>query len=324
MLRLITAVPGSGKTLYCVSLIKKLLESDDPRFIYHNIIGLNIDSPFLLPAPSDWRDVPDGSIIFYDECQEIFPSTGKAGRVDDSMLTDLETHRHRGLDIYFITQHPTFVHHHIRKLCGEHIHFYRSSGVSASVKYEWSHVCLEPNDRNEQRRANVSIFKFDKALFKLYKSTVLNTHKFKLPLKGYYYLFIIIIIIVGVFYSFRNGLNSVELMEEKNNPVVQALAPQGFSNPSPPSPAAPNLPDPSHWASSPTIPAVAGCVHFPSKKRCACYSTSGFQLSLSYAACVSAMSAPLPRNINSFISSGSSGVQPTPAPSASPSSLSPF
>lgn len=294
MLTLITAVPGSGKTLYSVGLINDLLQKGD-RFVYHNIDGLNIDSPFLFPAPDDWRTVPDGSIIFYDECQELFPATGKAGRVNDDVLTDLELHRHRGIDIYFITQHPTFIHHHIRKLCGEHIHFYRSSGIAAAAKYSWSHVVLEPNDRAEQRRANCTIFKFDKKLFSLYKSTVLNTHKFKMPRKGWYFIFGILLIISIVIFNFRNGLQSVAKPDVTVTAAVpsQALASAPQTNKTVSNPVST-----SHWAASPTIPAVSGCIHFPSKRRCACYSSNGLQLDMTYAACVSALSAPLPRSLN--------------------------
>ncbi|MEC8567742.1 MAG: zonular occludens toxin domain-containing protein [Pseudomonadota bacterium] len=52
MITLITGTPGSGKTLYAVSLIlkyadanKKLLEDGkEPRYIYSDIDGLNIRS----------------------------------------------------------------------------------------------------------------------------------------------------------------------------------------------------------------------------------------------------------------------------------------
>lgn len=313
MLKLITAVPGSGKTLYCVGLINGLVNSSEPRFIYHNINGLNIDSPFLLPAPDDWRTVPDGSVIFYDECQEMFPATGKAGRVNDEVLTDLETHRHRGIDIYFITQHPTFIHHHIRKLCGEHIHFYRAHGVRASVKYVWSHVCLEPNDRQEQQRANSSIFKFDRSLFKLYKSTVLDTHKFRMPKKGWWYLFLLVSIFSFVFYMLSSGFSSLRKGHDVDEAPAQqhGLADTNLTFNSPISSLnsvtsdskSINPYDTTVWSAAPVKPPVAGCVHFPSKRRCSCYSQSGLELNLTYAACVSAMSSPLPRNINLVTSS---------------------
>lgn len=299
MLTLITATPGSGKTLFCVGLILDYLKSDEPRFIYHNIIGLNIDSPFLRLAPDDWREVPDGSIIFYDECQEIFPATGKAGRVDDQVLTDLETHRHRGIDIYFITQHPTFVHHHIRKLVTEHIHLYRAAGVSGAIRYLWSHVVLDPNDRGEQSRANSIIFRFNKEHFKLYKSTVLNTHKFRLPRKGWYFIIAIFCIAVFVIYSLSDGLNSISSVPPV--PPVKPLEGAKSQAATLPLPSATEFDNPvsrGHWASSPTIPAVAGCVHFPSRSKCLCYAKNGLQLDLSYAQCVSALTHPLPVNIN--------------------------
>lgn len=79
MITLITGTPGSGKTLFAVTKIleyvkqnQKLLEQGkEPRMIYANIDGLNIDG--VEPAPVDWRDTPDGSVIFYDEIQQLEP-----------------------------------------------------------------------------------------------------------------------------------------------------------------------------------------------------------------------------------------------------------
>lgn len=144
MITLITAVPGSGKTLYAISLIDKA--NKEGRAVYQNIDGLKpeaFDNPTLIyDAPADWRDTPDGSLVIYDECQQphLYPATAKRGLVEDERLTAMETHRHTGHDLIFITQAPTFVHHHIRKLAGQHLHFYRARGISGAMRYEWSHV----------------------------------------------------------------------------------------------------------------------------------------------------------------------------------------
>lgn len=139
----------------------------------------------LQEAPSDWRDTPHGSVVIYDECQQphLYPSTAKAGKVEDERLTAMETHRHTGHDLYFITQAPTFVHHHIRKLVGQHIHLYRARGIGGAMRYEWSHTCDNPNDRREQERADSFLWKFPSAHFAYYTSATVHTHKFKIPKK---------------------------------------------------------------------------------------------------------------------------------------------
>jgi hypothetical protein len=74
MLTTISAPPGSGKSLKCVQIIEESLRKNPNRLIFTNIIGLNI--PGVLPIissankPFDWRDLPDGSLVVYDEAHE--------------------------------------------------------------------------------------------------------------------------------------------------------------------------------------------------------------------------------------------------------------
>lgn len=74
MLTAISAPPGSGKSLYCVQLIEEVVRKNPNRLIFTNIVGINI--PGVLPIklssnqPFDWRDLPSGSLIVYDEAHE--------------------------------------------------------------------------------------------------------------------------------------------------------------------------------------------------------------------------------------------------------------
>lgn len=292
MITLITATPGSGKTLYSIGLIWEALEKG--RLVFTNINGLQVDkfpnSQNLQPAPDDWRDTPEGSLIFYDECQQqhLYPSTGKIGAVADARITALETHRHTGHDIVFITQAPTFVHHHIRKLVGEHIHLYRAFGLRSSQVYKWSHTCDNPNDRREQERADTFRFNFDKNHFKLYKSTTIDTHKFKMPKKGMVFLGVIAFFVFLVFFMASKGNLVKNILGEPANSVASAAPVLSSSLSS----AASNPPD------SPFSESFAGCVHFPSRELCRCYSASGEVLELEYKQCVDTINLPVKYSIN--------------------------
>ena len=74
MLTAISAPPGSGKSLYCVQLLEETVRKNPNRMIFTNIIGINIQGvlPIVSSAhkPFDWRDLPDGSLIIYDEAHE--------------------------------------------------------------------------------------------------------------------------------------------------------------------------------------------------------------------------------------------------------------
>lgn len=233
MITLITAVPGSGKTLFSISMIEDALKENRP--VYTNINGLVKEkfsnNHLLHDAPDDWRDCPNGSFVIYDEAQQphLYPSNAQRGKVEDERLTALETHRHGGYDLVFITQAPTFVHHHIRKLVGRHIHLYRAKGISGAVKYEWSHTCELPNDRGEQKRADSTPWKFPKQYFPYYTSAVMHTHKFKLPLKFVVFFGIVLLAVLYlVSNAYSNGglaiLNSVEVGGGKGGQGLPAPA----------------------------------------------------------------------------------------------------
>lgn len=74
MLDVISAPPGTGKTLHCVEIIENEVRKNPNRMVFTNIIGLNI--PGVLPIssssnkPFDWRDLPDGALIVFDEAHE--------------------------------------------------------------------------------------------------------------------------------------------------------------------------------------------------------------------------------------------------------------
>lgn len=297
MITLITAVPGSGKTLTAIGIIIKALEEGRP--VYTNINGLQVDkfpnNHNLHPAPDDWRDTPEGSLVIYDECQQphLYPSTAQRGRVEDERLTAMETHRHTGHDLVFITQAPTFVHHHVRKLVGEHIHLYRGRGIGGAMRYEWSHTCDSPNDRKEQERANSEFWKFPKEHYSYYKSATVHTHKFKVPKKLAMFLVGLLIAAVWLASYFWQNKGFASLSGE---PVKAVAAAETASR----EPAA--LPSALSSRYSYTrdieqsVP-IGGCIANEFLTECQCYSPDGVTLDISVGQCVSIIQKPLPRQI---------------------------
>lgn len=287
MITLITAVPGSGKTLYSIGLIEEALASGRP--VFTNISGLVKDKfsnhHLLSEAPDDWRDTPEGSLVIYDEAQQshLYPSNAQRGPVTDERLTAMETHRHTGHDLVFITQAPTFVHHHIRKLVGLHVHLYRSRGLQAASKYEWSHVCDSPNDRKEQQRADFVLWKFPKQHFAFYTSAVMHTHKFRMPKKLGILLFFVVLGLGFVGFNLYKNSGLASMSEDTSSLLA--------SNASKPAP----LVVPYQWSKAPEAVPVAGCIAMPSRNKCQCFSANGTTLEMSHAACLSVIDSPLPR-----------------------------
>ena len=132
MMTLITGVPGAGKTLRAVQLIRAAVNEGRP--VYSDIDGLALDG--VEPAPDDWRDTPEGSLVVYDECQHRWPSTGKPGAHPSEVVAAIDTHQHTGHDLMFVTQAPRKVHHSIRQLVGQHFHHNRVGGFQGAQVFE--------------------------------------------------------------------------------------------------------------------------------------------------------------------------------------------
>lgn len=150
------------------------------RTIYANIKALKIDN--IRPLEYDWRDCPDGSIIVIDEVQNVDPYDKEKDK-HNPIIRDLTIHRHRGFDFYFITQYPNLLHPVAQVLIGVHYHLTVPWGWRTRV-YQWGSIRTFPNTL--VNKVNVER-KFDfnppASLFKLYKSTTINTHEKRLPWK---------------------------------------------------------------------------------------------------------------------------------------------
>lgn len=72
MAQLITAPVGTGKTLKCIELCFKYL--NEGREVYTNIIGIKVSGVRVIESnnlqPFDWRDLPNGSVLIFDEAHE--------------------------------------------------------------------------------------------------------------------------------------------------------------------------------------------------------------------------------------------------------------
>lgn len=236
MITLITGTPGSGKTLYAVTKIlqyvkeneKLLREGKEPRMIYANIDGLNI--PGVEPAPHDWRDTPDGSVIFYDEIQQLEPY--KKSRYDNEICDGLQVHRHTGHDIFGITQFPVLLHPNFRAVVGLHVHLHRGWGLSSATIFTWAYCVDSPNAPSNKKLAeHTERFQYDKSVYKYYKSATIHTHKGRIPKK--FFLVILVVLLFGYFavkmlFFKQNFFSKVYGYDTKDD--SQQVAPETNSN----------------------------------------------------------------------------------------------
>ncbi|HBN8327542.1 zonular occludens toxin [Pseudomonas aeruginosa] len=198
MLYLRTGLPGAGKTLNAIREIdiehqpdpddptKRLHKDPDnpdlpPRTIYfYGIPDMKLDrlkSKWVeFDTPEEWYNLPDGSVIVIDEAQRVFGNDGTRARPEK--VTRFETHRHQGLDIHLITQHPSLLCTPVRKLVGKHINFIRPYGREKGIfRHEYEFCIDNPERRSNFKQAQEERVTLDKAYFGVYKSSTVHTHK---------------------------------------------------------------------------------------------------------------------------------------------------
>lgn len=198
MLYIRTGLPGAGKTLNAIREIdlehqpdpddptKRLHKNPDdpdaaPRTIYyHGIPELKSDrlkSKWVeFDTPDRWFELPDGSVIVIDEAQGTFGTDIGRSRVDK--VTRFETHRHQGLDIHLITQHPSLLAPAVRKLAGKHVNFFRPYGRQKGVFRHEYEMCIDsPEKRANFKLSQESKVELDASYFGVYKSSTVHTHK---------------------------------------------------------------------------------------------------------------------------------------------------
>lgn len=280
MMKLITGVPGAGKTLFAMVEIEKQLKSG--REVFTNIDGCSLPGIQEIPDDNDWRNLPDGSAVFYDEAHQIFRGTGRPGLSSDPIINEMDEHRHRGFDLYFITQFPTKLHHEIRSMVDQHFHLLRPIGAPMATVYEWPEA-TNVSDREARSLADTSSFSYPKRLYPYYKSAVEHTSKIKIPAK--IKMLGVVVAAVTLFVGYR--LISAGGFASINN---HDLADRAGAVPS--AQAEPRRP-----AADPVVRDIplSGCIS--SQTDCRCYSLDGDPITLSDSVCRTYVDGPMPRRI---------------------------
>lgn len=180
------------------------------RTIYTNINALKID--YTRALTEDWRDCPDGSLIVIDEIQNIYPYKDTKDK-SHPIVTELSIHRHRGFDFYFITQSAGNLHILIKDLVYRHYHITVPFGWKTKI-YQYGEFKANPNAKSVKLMAENSFtFSPPPHIFKLYKSTTINTAKSALPIKRMALIFGVVALglgigIYGIFFSNDGGVKA--------------------------------------------------------------------------------------------------------------------
>lgn len=229
-LNLITGLPGHGKSLYAISLMMKLVKKDNARPVYAcNFTDLNHDvtQTINLEDAQTWHELPHGSIVFVDEAQTFFRQRPASVQPPDHCRA-LETHRHRGHDLYLVTQDATTLDAHVRKFVDVHYHLQRPFGYSYSRIFEYQGYSKRPGDRNEPTISKKK-WVHNSDLYSLYKSATLHVVKKTFPLKLIASLSIFPIL-GYLIWSMFSWANSTFYSDEQTISDTQALESRSLSS----------------------------------------------------------------------------------------------
>lgn len=235
MQTLISAPPRTGKSLYCMSLIDQLSRKHPNRRIYTNIIGINYPGVLSIHStvddPFDWRDLPDGSIVFYDEAHEhpafsakdlLPPARTDAEKKRKEQILDigysLTLHGHFGFDIYLITQNPKLLNEHVRAACSVHYVMRRLWGLDVAMIYEFAEVQTYFANATRKQALSVKRFRYPKNLYKYYVSSNVHNIQKRVPLL-YMAFFAIPIAIFALGYSKASDTGFFGLIPKKEQTV---------------------------------------------------------------------------------------------------------
>lgn len=212
MIYLITATPGSGKTLWAVNEIFKRVNEADAWNIFSNIDGLKLDT--AQPLKDKFEDYPPRSLVVIDEAQKITHFSKKYKHpVKNEMHPEVEflqTHRHAEfLDIIYITQAPRLLNADVLDMVGTHYHLHRPMGMKMATWWMWKYHQLNPNTKATKSDAEDSgTFTYPKSLFGMYKSSQGgdDSHgKIKIPMKIINAIWMLALVLGGTAYLWNKS-----------------------------------------------------------------------------------------------------------------------
>lgn len=211
MLYLTTGKPGAGKTLFTIYDVRARSQKEPERQIfYHGIKDLKL--PWIhLDEPTKWYELPHGSIIVIDECQTFFRPRANGSQVP-LYISEFETHRHKGFDVYLITQHPLLVDQNLRRLVGVHRNVVSMFGTKNARIHTWSRV-KENCDKSNKDSDDSSIFKYPTDIYDVYKSAEVHTHKANIPRKVYALFFLVFLCLASAWFALHGIKKNVAHVE---------------------------------------------------------------------------------------------------------------
>jgi zona occludens toxin len=276
LITLITGAPGAGKTAALVDLLREIAAQG--RAIYVDGIPELVIEHKLLDDARRWPElVPDGAAVVIDEVQRVWRPAGSSAKVPPD-IEALETHRHKGLDFFIVTQHPNLVHQNVRRLVGRHIHL-RDVGILGRHWYEWPEASNPETFRTAPVKKRYTL---PKKAFGLYKSASMHIKPIRSIPRSIIVLGVSVLLCAGLAYRAVSSVGGrIAAAQDQGQGVKAGAAPSVVARQEPGTGTA----TPSAAAGVPPVsePPVVGCISM--KDRCLCIDAQGFPRSVEWQVC---------------------------------------
>lgn len=265
MIYFFTGAPGTYKSYSAIVFARDLAKGERPVFT-HGVSEIKVPgwNPLSLDDLINWElTLPEGAVVVVDEVATLIPQRTKGQ--PPAWIDSLRTHRHKGLDLIFITQHPMDVDVTFRRLVGEHRHFYRQFGRKQVTWIRSDAAMDNPDISKLQPGQTIEKKGVDKSVFALYKSTVLDTHKLRIPKKLIYSILFLIGAVIFAYFSIQ------KFTSDRIKPPQQLVATAKEKASTTPGPIGQERPQ---------------CIAWADKEQCWCYSQQGNRMTqISIAEC---------------------------------------
>jgi len=303
MLYLVTGTPGSGKTLNTIKFINEQKQFGGREIYYFNIRDLDPALGWIELSEQEaynWHDLPSNSVIIFDEAYDIFPAK-TAGKNSPDHVQKLAVHRHKGFDVFLITQKSTGqVDTFVRGLVNRHQHYARVMGSSLVNRFTWDSCQNNTESRAIRKDANKDSLRFDKKYFGRYHSADEHTHTVIIPWRLISILAGGVLVVVAMAYIVYNRFVPDDPAPGFTPTQAAPAASPGFAAPSEQrgsmsfvdlfAPEIENMPwtapayreliEPKTW------PRPAACMRRESSKVCKCYTQQGTPLDVDLQFCL--------------------------------------
>lgn len=228
-----TGLMGNGKTLNTIKELDKKAKAENRVVYYHNITEFNpnheaIEAEWVeFDDPEKWYELPQNAIIVIDEAQKFFRVRPQGSKVP-LYASEIETMRKSGHELHCITQNPSLIDTHFRKLCNTHIHYVRGHKGPIIKRWEFEQVALDVDKKKEFPDGQSTRITIAKEYFGCYKSVQEGTnHHFKFKPPRALFVFIGCLLLIAIL--------SYKFYKSRIAPTEQQPAPEVISSPTQPS-----------------------------------------------------------------------------------------